>query len=709
MKAVHRIFGLLYSIAVILILLATAFDAAVYWDYGFFEKEYEKYQVLDDLDMEMEDTMEVTRHMMEYLRGREESMQITTTVDGETREFFNDQDLFHMAEVKNLFLGVFRIRTAAAVVLILSLLVLFAARAPLESLFRYFQIGLAVFVGLAALLGIIVAVNFSRAFVVFHHLFFDNDLWLFDPATDLMINMLPEGLFMDFTVRILDFFVLFLALFEAVLLAARYFRHHSRQKAKKAGQAACAILAFCLVSAGMNSVSLADDLTSLTDWPAGPEVQADAAILMDARTGNILYAKNIDTPYPPASITKILTALIACEQSNLSDTVVYSHNAIYSVPWDGSTVGFSEDEAVSMKDSLYGLLLKSGNEAANGIAEHVSGSIDDFCQLMNERAAEAGATNSHFVNPNGLHDDDHYTTCRDMALIMRDAVHNDTFLEIASTVNYRIEPTNINADGYSFSTGHRMLNKNRDEYYEYAIAGKTGYTSKAGNTLVTYAKRGDIELICVILHSIQTQYNDTRSLFEYGFSSFSCYNAAREDTAYNNEGVGFFSFLSSAFQNSPVSVELGDSYILLPSTVPFSSLDSYLEYSEDADADPNVLGYVHYEYQGIEVGCAPLRLIHNAIGSFDFDAHAAKEEESSSAAQSSDGFSTKPDADKKVITLNIWHLCGYVFLGVLAFLLIGLLIRFFSPKQRRIRKARKMRRIYMSGDRKKKKKRRELR
>jgi len=731
MHTLQKICGVLYPVAIILILAVTAFDVACYSDFGFYEKEYEKYEVLDDLSMDMDETMRVTRHMMDNLRGREESLQISAVVDGKECDFFNEQDLFHMAEVRTLFLGMYRLRAAAVVILAVSLGVLLAARTSVRSMIRCFQAALAVFLGLTALLGVIVAVNFSQAFVVFHHIFFDNDQWLFDPATDRMINMLPEGLFLDATVRILAFFVLFLALVEIVLLAVRRLsRKHISEKntARKpetngTARIGAFLLALCLLSSHFGGTALADDLTSLPEWPAGPEVSADAAILIDARSGNILYAKNIDTPYPPASITKILTALIACEESSLSDMVVYSHKAIYSVPYDGSAVGFSEDEAISMKDSLYGLLLKSGNEAANGIAEHIGGSIEAFSDMMNERAAQTGATGSHFVNPNGLHDDEHYTTCHDMALIMREAIHNDAFLEIASTTYYEIPPTNIRQEGYQFSTGHRMLLKSRDEYYEYAIAGKTGYTSKAGNTLVTYAKKDDMELICVILHSIQTQYNDTRTLFDYGFNSFTCYNAAREDSTYNNEGVGFFSFLSSAFEKAPVSVKLEDSYILLPSTMPFSSLESRLEYSEGEDADPNVLGYVRYSYQGLDVGSATLRLTARSDEGFDFSSHAipgavGEDNEGMGNGQASgdgaDGSSlpieTAPAAEKpQKIVINIWQLLGYLFLAALAFVILTALLRYYSPKQRRLRRAKQMRRIYLANERKKRKKKRELR
>ena len=750
MKLLHRSFGFVYSIAVILILLVTAFDLAVYGDYGFFQKEYEKYEVLDDLNMEMDDAMEVTAHMMDYLRDRNDDMQITTTVAGETREFFNDQDLFHMGEVKDLFLGMFRLRTVSIVVLILSLAVLVATKASAQTMFRCFQAGMGVFFGLAALLGGIVAVNFSQAFVIFHKIFFDNDLWLFDPRTDLMIRMLPEGLFMDFTVRILIRFVILLAAFEGILLLTRHLAAKKRL-GKKAVQTTASILTFCLCFLSMTEttlaasmaeaplmppsilcqadapLSLSHDLTDLPDWPVGPSVQAECAILIDANSGNILYGKNIHSPQPPASITKVLTALVACEESSMSETITFSHNAIYDLPWDSSIVGFSEDEQVNMKDALYGLMLKSGNEAAQGIAEHVAGSIEDFAVMMNQWAAQAGAIDSNFVNPHGLHDEDHYTTAYDMAMILRAAVQNDTFLEIASTSYYEIAPTNINKDGYKFSAGHKMLRKNQAEYYEYAVAGKTGYTSKAGNTLVTYAKKGDMGLICVILQSRQTQYSDTKALLDYGFSNFTCYNAAKEDTSYSGGDFSFFSFLDSAFENTPMSVELDDCPIILPSTIPFSSLTSHLDEDLAGNDRPdstgtssdNILGCVVYEYQEIEVGRAALRLLSRqddtsraqAIRPGSANATPNQSNTQDPSSESNAPLETAPtDSNSgKIIAINIWHLLGYLFLGVLAILVIGLLLRYYSPKQRRIRKAKQMRRIYTSEERRKQRRRRELR
>ena len=731
MKLLHRSFGFIFSIAMILILFVTAFDIAVYGNYGFFQKEYEKYEVLDDLNMEMDDVMEVTAHMMDYLRDRNDDMQIVTTVGGQQQEFFNGQDIFHMDEVKVLFMGVFKIRTVSAIVALLALGILIGTRAGAQTIFRCFQAGMGIFFGIAAVLGIIVASNFSKFFVIFHEIFFDNDLWLFDPRTDLMIRMLPEGLFMDFTVRILLWFVALLAGFEVLLLAVRQLAR-KKDAAKKVAQTITAILAFCLCFSAISETALADDLTNLPGWPSGPSVQAQCAILIDANSGNILYGKNIHSQQPPASITKVLTALVACEENSMADTVTFSHNAVYDLPWDSSIVGFSEDERVNLKDALYGLMLKSGNEAAQGIAEHVAGSIDAFAELMNQRAAEAGAINSHFVNPHGLHDQEHYTTAYDMAMILRAAVKNETFLEIASTNYYEIAPTNINKDGYKFNCGHKMLRPSQKEYYEYAVAGKTGYTSKAGNTLVTYAKKGDLELVCVILQSRQTQYSDTKALLDYGFSNFTSYNAAREDTTYTGGDFTFFSFLNSTFENTPMSVELDDCYIILPSTIPFSSVDSHLDQdlsnapeTGDSNSDQrtdNILGYVVYEYQGIEVGRSALRLVTSSgdtTGSLAVMPGSALNTPTTPGDTSSQTGETDPNGsletapagkdDGKVIAVNIWHLLGYLFLGIFILLIAFLLLRYYSPKQRRIRKAKQMRRVYTTDERRKQRKRKGLR
>ena len=176
-------------------------------------------------------------------------------------------------------------------------------------------------------------------------------------------------------------------------------------------------------------------------WPAGPEIGAEAAILMDSATGTILYAKNIDEELFPASTTKLMTCLIAMERGDLNDIVEFSYEAVHSVPSDGSTIGMDAGEALDLEEALYGIMVGSANEVANAVAEHIAGSIDAFVELMNDRAAELGCEHTHFVNTNGYHDDDHYTSARDLALIAREFFSNEMLSRIANTPRYHFEPT----------------------------------------------------------------------------------------------------------------------------------------------------------------------------------------------------------------------------------------------------------------------------
>lgn len=208
MKIMRYVTGIAAGIAAVMILLMTAFEIAMYSDFGYYEKEYEKYDVLSDLDMEMDDVMYVTEEMMAYLRGNREELSVITTVEGEEQDFFNEQDRFHMWEVQGLFLGGLKLRMGAGIVLAVSLLALFFMKEErLKTLCRSYQIVLGAFAVLLAGLGIWVAVDFNAVFTKFHGIFFDNDLWIFDPATDYMIRMLPEGLFYDFVIRIGGMFV----------------------------------------------------------------------------------------------------------------------------------------------------------------------------------------------------------------------------------------------------------------------------------------------------------------------------------------------------------------------------------------------------------------------------------------------------------------------------------------------------------------------
>ena len=252
-----------------------------------------------------------------------------------------------------------------------------------------------------------------------------------------------------------------------------------------------------------------------------PDISSPAAILMDAKSGKVLYEKNSKQRYAPASITKIMTALIVAENADMSDMVTYSANATTNLESGAVTAGVSAGDVISVKDSMYALMLKSANEVANGLAEHVAGSVSSFAAKMNAKAKELGATDTNFVNPSGLNNDNQYTSAYDMALISKAAFANETVLKVSSTKTYTFPATKKNANAVNFTVGHKMLRESDSRYYKDAVAGKTGYTKAAGNTLVTYAKKDGKELIVVILKSKGTHYTDTKALLDYVFGLFS--------------------------------------------------------------------------------------------------------------------------------------------------------------------------------------------
>ena len=203
MKKRHAVFGLLFGFSVIAAVFFTSFEAAMYADFGVYEREYEKYDVLSELDMTMEDAMYVTHEMMDYLRGDRDTLSVVTSVEGKDQDFFNEQDRFHMGEVRELFLGGLNIRMGACLAAVLCIMMLYASGADMKKVIPFcYRICLGVTAAALALFGAACMADFNAVFVEFHHLFFDNDLWLFDPAEDYMIRMLPEGLFLDMVVRI---------------------------------------------------------------------------------------------------------------------------------------------------------------------------------------------------------------------------------------------------------------------------------------------------------------------------------------------------------------------------------------------------------------------------------------------------------------------------------------------------------------------------
>lgn len=334
------------------------------------------------------------------------------------------------------------------------------------------------------------------------------------------------------------------------------------------------------------------DTNTLDKWPEGPKVYAKAAVVMDMDSGAVLYGKNMDEKLYPASITKLLTALIAVENSGFEDEVKFSVDSIAFLKYDDAHIGMRPGEIISMKDALHGLLLASANEVAYAIAENVGNTLDGgyngFIQEMNDRSTELGCKNSHWTNANGLHNEDHYTTAYDMALIASEVSKHEELLNIMQTLNYTIGTTNLVDETRTFQQHHKMLWQGNSNYYEYCIGGKTGYTDDAGTTLVTMADNGKMRLAAVVLYDYGTDaYTDTRQMFDYTYDNFSKFSLLEEKKpeqikAYSDQ----------------------EAYVVLPQGVTFDDLEMEITVLDKKSAT----GMVTYLYQDQNVGSTEVTL-----------------------------------------------------------------------------------------------------
>lgn len=263
----------------------------------------------------------------------------------------------------------------------------------------------------------------------------------------------------------------------------------------------------------------APDSNSIEGWPAGPNIEGESAIVLEGTTKAVLYSKNADAKMYPASITKIMTALLGCELLDPNDKIVVSEFAAYSNEPGSSSIYADSGEEFTVHQALMAIMLESANEMCVAMAEKISGSTKKFVELMNAKARALGCTNTHFNNPNGLPDETHYTTASDMAKIARAAWYNPRFRTYATQDIFEIPPTNKFAETRYLRNHHHMLAQH--EYaYDGVKGGKTGYTTVAGSTLVTYAVKNGIAVITVVMNSVNGAYSDTASLLDYSFSSF---------------------------------------------------------------------------------------------------------------------------------------------------------------------------------------------
>lgn len=374
------------------------------------------------------------------------------------------------------------------------------------------------------------------------------------------------------------------------------------------------IILFSTLFSSVSITATASETTS-NSWPIGPNIYAESAIVIEASTGLVLYEKNANETNYPASITKIMSALLAIENSSLSDVVTFSREAVFDVDLDSSRIGIDVGEQLTMQQCLYGILLESANEVTHAVAEHVSGTVPAFAKLMTERAKSIGCLNTNFINPHGLHDSDHYTTAYDMALITREAMKNETFRKIFATRTYQIPPTNIQSETRYLRNHHRFILK-QDYFYDDCIGGKTGYTTKSKFTLVSVAKRGDLELICVIMRddSNAHQYTDTQKLFDFAFDNFSIYPIDDLETTQALSESPLFTRYNSLLSESDTPIITDeDGYLVLPNTASFQDAQKEVSFlpGTTLESVDNVIGTISYTYQGKYVGGADI--LYNSV------------------------------------------------------------------------------------------------
>lgn len=371
----------------------------------------------------------------------------------------------------------------------------------------------------------------------------------------------------------------------------------------------CMLLsAVCLIAASPAEVKAADY------WPEAPVVDSPSVILMEMNTGAVLYEKNSMEKNYPASITKILTTLIALENSELNEVVTFSDAAIDNT--EGSGIARDYGEQMSMEQCLYAVMLASANECAYAVAEHVGGTVENFVDMMNRKAAELGCTSTHFSNPHGLFDENHYTSAHDMALIAKAAYENETFRIIIGTARYTIPPTNKHEEETALQNHNEMLYpwQHLEYRYEYCTGGKTGYTDVARSTLVTFAEKDGMKLACVVMRTESpSQWTDSIKLFNFAFDNFQLYNVADNETKYDtSEAIEV-----GALNQNKAFVDLDrNACIVLPKTIAFSDATSEVIYGE---TDQNVVGTLAYTYAGRQVGSADIVRTGVEVQGFVFD------------------------------------------------------------------------------------------
>lgn len=431
-------------------------------------------------------------------------------------------------------------------------------------------------------------------------------------------------------------------------------------------------IGFTIIGLVFASFSFTPEKTKADQSPAWPSehisTKAKSSCLIDYETGTVLYEKKSHNKRFPASITKTLTALLTIENCDMNETVTYSKNAIACIRDGAANIGAKVGEKMTVRDALYGLMLHSGNECAIALGEHMFGNEKAFAAKLNERAKQAGAKDSHFVNGNGLHNENHYVTAYDMAMILRAALKHPLFREVIGTTQYTIPKNNKRKHRFFATMRHKMIWEGGPYYYKGIIGGKTGFTDQSGNTLVTAAKRNGLTLVAVVLKSDSSHvYTDTKKLFDYGFKNFKSVNVAENDTRFNSEND--YS-LESPFIEKTGTLQIDkNATAVIPKNAKYSDLKITSVYN----VDRGVFSKLTYNYGDKVVGTANLKYYKPT--KLKVNTHA---EEQTVVRPTSEPATTAKQASKnttKSITKNIIPLLIVIVIVIVLIILIALVIR----------------------------------
>lgn len=260
---------------------------------------------------------------------------------------------------------------------------------------------------------------------------------------------------------------------------------------------------------------------AISGWPQGSDITSTAAVVMEESTNTVVYAKNMDQPLFPGGTVKVMTTLLALENSQLTDSVTMTSTGVSGVTDGGANISAQLDEVFTMEQCLYAIMMVSANDIALQVAERLGGSVEGFVQMMNARAAELGCTNTVFTNPTGLPDENQHTTAHDMALIMKAALENESFRTIAGAPSYTISATNVSGGERVLTNNFSMMNAANAAYYQNCLGGREGFTEASGSTLVCGAEKNGVTLIAVVLQGASgTTGTEAGALLNYGFDNF---------------------------------------------------------------------------------------------------------------------------------------------------------------------------------------------